>query len=78
MEALDKYPKTGHAVIMGKIKQEWQDREYVLGLFGQKESSCKKGLSVLYKKGYSPRRQTGPYRGRAHPFIRRMGAHQSK
>ena len=51
MEALDKYPKTGHAVIMGKIKQEWQDREYVLGLFGQKESLAKRAYRSFVKKG---------------------------
>lgn len=53
MEALDKYPKTGHAVIMGKIKHEWQDREYVLGLFGQQESLAKRAYRSFVKKGIS-------------------------
>ena len=51
MEALDKYPKTGHAVIMGKIKHGWQDTEYVLGLFGQKESLAKRAYRSFVKKG---------------------------
>jgi putative transposase len=51
MEALDKYPKTGHAVIMGKAKHEWQDTEHVLSLFGQKESLAKRAYRSFVKKG---------------------------
>jgi putative transposase len=53
MVALDKYPQTGHAVIMGKIKQEWQDKEYVLSLFGQNESLAKRAYRSFVKKGIS-------------------------
>jgi len=34
---LDRYPRTGHAVVMGRIHQAWQDRQYVLGWFGRGE-----------------------------------------
>ena len=32
--ALSKYAYCGHRVILGGQKQDWQDMEYVLGLFG--------------------------------------------
>jgi putative transposase len=53
MEVLDTYPKTSHAVIMGKIKHEWQETEYVLGLFGQKVSLAKRAYRSFVKKGIS-------------------------
>jgi hypothetical protein len=31
--ALDKYPYSGHSALMGMVKNEWQDTEYVLGCF---------------------------------------------
>ncbi|MEK6742512.1 MAG: transposase [Nitrospirota bacterium] len=34
MEALDRYPWTGHRVIIGKAKYEWMDTEIVLAQFG--------------------------------------------
>lgn len=34
MKALDRYSYAGHGVIMGKVKAEWQDSDYVLSLFG--------------------------------------------
>jgi len=33
--ALDKYPYSGHSALMGMVKNEWQDTEYVLGCFGK-------------------------------------------
>lgn len=34
---LDRYPWSGHAVIVGKIANDWQDRDYVLRWFGRQE-----------------------------------------
>jgi hypothetical protein len=34
MSELDKYRWSGHSVLMGRIKHEWQDRDYVLSWFG--------------------------------------------
>jgi REP element-mobilizing transposase RayT len=39
---LDSYPWCGHAVIIGKMKNGWQDRDYVLSWFGRKEGQAKK------------------------------------
>jgi REP element-mobilizing transposase RayT len=37
---LDRYPFCGHSVIVGKQKNKWQNREYVLRYFGKKESKA--------------------------------------
>jgi len=35
LDGLGSYPYSGHAVLMGKQNREWQDRDYILGLFGE-------------------------------------------
>jgi len=40
---LDRYRWSGHGVLMGNIKKEWQDVGYVLKYFGRKEGEAKKG-----------------------------------
>ena len=42
MDELDAYLYSGHSVIMGRSDHKWQDREYVLRLFGDKEGRAKK------------------------------------
>jgi putative transposase len=39
---LESYRWSGHAVVMNRIRHEWQDRDYVLGYFGERESIAKK------------------------------------
>jgi len=39
MEELDWYPWGGHSVLVGRVKGEWQEREYVLRQFGEKRQS---------------------------------------
>lgn len=42
LDELERYPWCGHAVIMKMIRRDWQERAYVLGCFGDQESSaCK-------------------------------------
>ena len=36
MKVLNKYPFCGHSVIMGKMKNTWQDVEGVLRLFDER------------------------------------------
>lgn len=38
---LDRYPWCGHAVLMGRIKNDWQDRDYVLSWFGKREGKAR-------------------------------------
>lgn len=51
LESLDVYPYSGHSVIMGKVEHEWQDRDYVLGLFGSKEGKAKKAYRSFMEAG---------------------------
>ena len=48
---LDRYRWCGHGVLMGKIQNEWQDRDYVLKWFGKIESEAKKNYRNYVKKG---------------------------
>ena len=41
LDELDTYPYSGHSVIIGKNRRKWQDRDYVLRLFGEKEGRAK-------------------------------------
>ncbi len=39
---LDRYRYSGHSVLMGKVKNKWQERDYVLNWFGNKEAEAKR------------------------------------
>ena len=47
---LAKFPYCGHGVVMGKRKIEWQDKDYVLQLFGRKESGARSEYSRHVRK----------------------------
>jgi putative transposase len=51
MTKLDRYRWCGHAVVLGRIKNEWQDRDYVLRWFGKKESEAKRLYRRYVKEG---------------------------
>ena len=51
MAGLDRYPWCGHSVVMGRIKNEWQDRDYVLSWFGKKEGEARKAYRKHIKEG---------------------------
>jgi len=53
MSKLDGYPWCGHAVIMGRRKQDWQDRVYVLRRFGKKEKEAKNKYRSYVQEGIS-------------------------
>ena len=48
---LDRYRWCGHGVLVGKIKNEWQDRDYVLKWFGKKDGEAKNAYRNYVKKG---------------------------
>ncbi|MEA1991878.1 MAG: transposase [Thermodesulfobacteriota bacterium] len=48
---LDRYRWCGHSVLMGRIKGDWQDRDYVLKWFGVKEGEAKKAYRRFVKGG---------------------------
>jgi len=47
MTKLDWYRWCGHAVILGRIKNEWQDREYVLRWFGKGRARPRDGTGYM-------------------------------
>ena len=51
MNELDVYPWTGHAVIMGKERRPWQDRDAILALFGNVEGQARKRYRQFVEEG---------------------------
>ena len=49
--ALDKYPYSGHRALMGMVKTEWQDTEYVLGWFGKEIKQGRSRYHDFMKEG---------------------------
>ena len=50
---LERYPYCGHGVITGKVRYEWQDRDYVLSWFGRKEAEAVRGYQKFVREGVS-------------------------
>ncbi|RJQ65576.1 MAG: transposase [Desulfobacteraceae bacterium] len=49
--ALDSYPYTGHAALMGQLQVDWQDTDKILGLFGTKRMQAQRNYRVFVEKG---------------------------
>jgi REP element-mobilizing transposase RayT len=54
---LNQFPRSGHAVILGRIKHEWQDRSYALSWFGKKEGVAKKAYLSYIQEGVAQGRR---------------------
>ena len=54
---LDRYPWCGHAVLMGRIKNNWQDRDYVLAWFGKREGEAKRAYRRYLAEGINQGRR---------------------
>jgi len=48
---LEQYLWSGHSVLIGKKKNDWQDRNYVLGCFGRQKKEAIKAYRDYVKKG---------------------------
>jgi putative transposase len=48
---LESYAYSGHCVVVGKKKREWQDRDYVLRYFGRTEREAKRQYCAFVSKG---------------------------
>ena len=57
MSELEKYRWCGHSVVMGRIKHEWQDRDYVLSWFGKKEGEARRAYRQYVEEGIGQRRR---------------------
>jgi REP element-mobilizing transposase RayT len=53
LKALNNYTKTGHAVLMGRLKNTWQDTEYVLRIFSKTLRSARKNYLSFVSNGLS-------------------------
>jgi putative transposase len=53
LKSLDKYPYCGHASIVKKLKDSWQNTEYVLGLFAKEVPLARRRYREFVKKGIS-------------------------
>jgi REP element-mobilizing transposase RayT len=51
MKDLDKYPYSGHSVVMGKYSNDWQDTAAVLRLFADEVSLARRHYRVFVQKG---------------------------
>ena len=53
MKRLDRNPYCGHSVLMGKVKADWQNTEYVTKLFDKDLSTAKRRYRAFVQKGIS-------------------------
>jgi putative transposase len=51
LKELGSFAYSGHSVLLGKRKRDWQDRGYVLGYFGQTEREAKREYLSFVRKG---------------------------
>jgi len=57
-KALGRHPYCGHSVILGRRKNDWQDSEYVLRLFGDKEATARGRYNEFVRKGIEQGKRT--------------------
>jgi len=57
IEALDRYPYTGHSALMGKVKRIWQDTDWVLKLFGDRTGSARRNYRNFVRGAISQGRR---------------------
>jgi REP element-mobilizing transposase RayT len=57
LRVLGNYPWSGHAVVMGKMKREWQDTDAVLAYFGRRRREAIKRYEEFIKKGVAQGRR---------------------
>jgi putative transposase len=57
LKSLDRYPWAGHSAVMGKIKKEWQDTDYVLTYFSDTCSKARSAYRLFVEKGISEGRR---------------------
>ena len=51
IKALDKYPYSGHSAVVGGVKRDWQQVNYMLGFFGKKKSDARKAYRHFVEQG---------------------------
>jgi transposase-like protein len=51
LEELDRYPWSGHGVLIGKARHDWQEKEYVLDQFGRGERQSMRAYRKFIEEG---------------------------
>ena len=51
IKQLERYPYCGHSVLMAKRKNDWQDTDKVLGMFGDKAGPARRTYRAFVEKG---------------------------
>ncbi|WAC08357.1 MAG: transposase [Thermodesulfobacteriota bacterium] len=51
MQELDYYPWNGHSIVMSKQTNDWQEREYVLSLFGKEKRKAIRAYRKFIEEG---------------------------
>jgi putative transposase len=51
LEELDRYPWSGHGVLVGKIRHDWQEKEYVLNQFRRVEKQSIRAYRKFMEEG---------------------------
>jgi len=54
---LDRYPWCGHAVLMGRTKNDWQDLDYVLSWFGKRQGEARRAYRRYLAEGMNQGRR---------------------
>ena len=57
LKALDKYPYSGHRAVLGSVRRDWQQVDYVLGFFGKTKPAARRAYRHFVKKGVSQGRR---------------------
>jgi putative transposase len=51
LKVLAGWVRSGHSVLMGRVKRDWQDTDYVLSLFGRGMSSARRSYASFVAEG---------------------------
>jgi REP element-mobilizing transposase RayT len=63
MSGLDRYQWCGHAVVMGNVRNDWQDRNYVLKWFGPREKEARRAYRRYVEEALGEGRRSEPAGG---------------
>jgi len=56
-KGLDKYAYGGHSAVVGEVKRDWQQVDYVLGFFGKRKSKARKAYRHFIEQGVNQGRR---------------------
>jgi len=57
LKELKSYPYCGHSVLLGKMKYDWQDSEYLLNFFGSSLGPARRAYEAYVARGIAKGRR---------------------